>query len=101
MAKPKTKQDKARDEIIRQIGCIIEVDGIMCGAECCPHHITGAGMGAKDAHNRTFGLCLWHHTANDFGHAVHNGTKTFEKNYGTQEDLLIKQNELIEIYTTN
>jgi len=100
MIKP-NKEDKKRFDLIRQIGCIIEVDQQRCGCECAPHHVTGAGVGKKDDHQRTFGLCLWHHTANDFGHCVHNGTQTFEENYGTQEQLLERQNILIEELQNN
>ncbi|MGX0961497.1 hypothetical protein AB7M63_001946 [Bradyrhizobium japonicum] len=36
----------------------------------------------------TIPLCPYHHCLGPFGHAVHNGTKTFEARYGTQKEML-------------
>lgn len=85
-----TKADKERFELLAQIGCII------CGKPCEIHHKTGAGMGLRADHQQTMGLCPYHHRTGNFGEAVHNGTKTFEKNFGTQDELIQKCNKAIE-----
>lgn len=72
---------------VASLGCII------CGKPATVHHITGAGMGLRASHYDTIPLCPYHHQHGPFGHAVHNGTKTFEKNYGTQRELLERTQE--------
>lgn len=84
-----TKADKERFDLLHQIGCIV------CSAEPEIHHKTGAGMGRKASHQDTMSLCPYHHRLAPFGHAVHNGTKTFEKNYGTQDELIERCNKKI------
>jgi len=90
MAKSKpTPEDIERYELLVLIGCII------CGKPPEIHHKTGAGMGLRADNKDTMGLCHSHHRTGKFGHAVHNGTKTFEKNYGTQDELIQKCNTKI------
>jgi len=53
------------------------------------HHKLVAGKGIRASDYDTMPLCFNHHSAQTllpFGHAVHKGTKSFEANYGTQEE---------------
>jgi len=48
-------------------------------------------LGKTKSHERVIPLCTSHHvqwTLLGFGYSVHNGTKTFEERYGTQEEML-------------
>jgi len=53
-----------------------------------PHHLTGGGMGRKMPDSHTIPLCVLHHTAGGHGIALHAGQRTWEANYGKQEELL-------------
>lgn len=93
MKKQPTKADKNRWDKLRQIGCII------CRRPPEIHHITNGTMGKKSSHQETIPLCFNHHSAQTplpHGHAVHKGTKSFEERFGTQRELLIKINKLLE-----
>jgi hypothetical protein len=48
----------------------------------------GSGMGKRSSHFHVIPLCLKCHRHGDYGHCVHNGTREFEKNYKTQEQML-------------
>jgi hypothetical protein len=53
------------------------------------HHKLVAGKGIRASDYDTCPYCFAHHSAQTplpFGHAVHKGTKSFEANYGTQEE---------------
>lgn len=53
------------------------------------HHLrTGAGMGQKSHWSKAIPLCHWHHRTGGYGVAIHAGQKTFEKNHGSELDLL-------------
>ena len=79
-----TKEDKKWFADIRALGCIV------CGThqDLQIHHITGAGMGLRSNHQDSICLCMKHHLTGGPGVAVHAGVKTWEKNYGTQRELL-------------
>ena len=87
--KKPTKADKQWYAKIVELGCII------CGCPCEVHHLTGAGMGMKSDNQNSIGLCPPHHRLGNFGECVHNGVKTFEKKYGTQQELLDKTLKLL------
>lgn len=62
-----------------------------CGGRVEVHHKTGAGMGRRASHFETMPLCTNHHSAQTplaFGKSIHKGTKTFEKNYATQDEMI-------------
>jgi len=69
---------------LASLGCII------CSMPAEIHHLTGAGMALKNPDERAIPLCPRHHRLGGYGVAVHAGVKTWERNYGTQEELLAK-----------
>ena len=75
---------------VAALGCII------CKAPAEVHHLTGAGMGLRAKYLEVIPLCHKHHRTGGHGVAVHAGTKTWEANFGTQEELLIKTIEALE-----
>ena len=85
-----TKADKQRWDKLRRLGCII------CRKPPEIHHLTSAGMGLRSEHVKTIPLCFSCHRTGGHGVAIHAGTKTWEKKYGTQEELLEITNQLLE-----
>lgn len=77
-----TKAEKEHLAAVASLGCII------CESPAEVHHITGAGMGLRSSHFETIPLCPFHHRHGGFGECVHNGTRSFERKYGTQHELL-------------
>lgn len=88
---------------MREIGCIICLEEGYNYCPCQIHHIDGCKTQA--AHAKTLGLCYLHHMA-DQQKPVNRGKyisrhpwkQAFEKRYGTEQNLLIRQNKLIEEY---
>ena len=77
---------------VAALGCICPLpdkDGTYrCEAPAEIHHILNGTMGRKASNYETIPLCPYHHRQGPFGEAVHNGTRTFEANYGTQREML-------------
>lgn len=92
--KPPTKEEKEYMGAVAQLPC--SVNDANCGGKIDVHHKTGAGMAKRASHFEVMPLCFNHHSAQTplpFGHAVHKGTKTFEKLYGTQDDMIRRTKE--------
>jgi hypothetical protein len=83
-----TEEQKARWERIVGYGCIV------CRRSAEIHHIE-TKMGCRKDHSRTIPLCPYHHRIGQRGMALHAGKKEFEKNFGSESELLDKINELI------
>lgn len=96
MKKTKTKEEKIYLSKVAKLPCSISDKN--CGGRVEIHHRTNAGMGLRASHYDTMPLCFNHHSAQTplaFGDAVHKGTKTFEKKYGTQDDLIKQTQEML------
>ena len=68
-----------------------------CGGYVNIHHALIAGE--PRTNDRVIGLCTNHHvqwTPLGFGFSVHNGTKSFEAKYGTQQEMLNWTKEQLE-----
>jgi len=53
------------------------------------HHIrTGVGIGQRSSNYDVIPLCHTHHRTGDWGTAYHKGSTAFEKQYGTELELL-------------
>lgn len=93
MGYPQSYSQMTRYDIIADIGCLI------CRQPPQMHHLRGlefgTGTGKKASNDLTIGLCMMHHTGND---GYHHSPATFEAKYGTQANLLEKQNRLIADY---
>lgn len=104
-----TKAQEARFLAIQMLGCIVcrKHKRIFRAAEI--HHLTVGGRHGQKrrGHDYTIGLCGWHHRgANAFGnpdlglktygpsYALH--ARQFRETYGSDDQLLAYQNELIE-----
>lgn len=86
-----TKAEKLYLSSVAALGCII------CRMPAEIHHPrTGQGMGKKARHDEAIPLCPSHHRNGGYGVAFHAGKKAFELNFGTQQELLIKTNQLLQ-----
>lgn len=83
---------KERFNFLSEYGCII------CKMPTQIHHLIGLkyrGIAQKADDKYTIPLCQKHHIG-EFG--IHTlGIKTWEKRFGTQEELLVKANYIIKI----
>ena len=76
---------------------------------CDAHHLLSGGQ--RIGHAATIGLCPWHHRAvkpdsfgwmgvsgciEAFGPSVATGSKAFHETYGSDEELLAMQNQLLD-----
>jgi Recombination enhancement, RecA-dependent nuclease len=90
-----TKAEKERYDAIARIGCIVcRHEGY--NSPACVHHLTGLmyrATGKKANYEHSIPLCYEHHQGRTGIHTI--GTKAWEAQYGTQEDLLAEVNEII------
>jgi len=75
---------------VASLGCII------CSMPAELHHPRfSQGMAQRANDWLVIPLCTYHHRSGNFGHSIHGGKATFEKNYGKEADLLAKTIETI------
>ena len=82
--------------IIKELGCIV------CGsAPCEVHHLLSGGV--RRGHEFTIGLCTEHHTGNGdlIAPSYHGSKKQFQAICGYDEELLQRQNDLVEAFEEN
>ena len=81
----KSKEEKDYHNKVAQLTCMARG----CNStEVMVHHKTGAGMALRSSHYDVMPLCHYHHQGGNFGECVHNGTKTFERKYGSQRAMV-------------
>lgn len=106
-AKPATVDEKQRFEQIQQIGCLACLKHKNWRRVCEIHHLTDCGI--RRGHSFTIGLCPLHHRGvsdgvafstktmeKTYGPSLTQGSNGFKATYGTDDDLLTWQYELIE-----
>ncbi len=87
-----TNKERRHLARIADYGCII------CQRPCEIHHIRhGMGMAQKNNHYNAIGLCPEHHRIGNYGVAIHAGIKEFEKNFGTELELLERTRKILGI----
>ncbi len=88
--KAPTKAEKTYYAKVVDLGCLI------CEMPAEIHHITTArGFGGRASNDNVLPLCPFHHRLGNIGQAVHSGVKTWEKNFGSQLDLVEKVKSLL------
>jgi len=86
--KNKTRAEKEHLNLIGSMPCIV------CGAHGVQvHHLPR--LGGRKNHFHTIPLCFTHHTGGNIGTAVHSGRRSFERNFGTEAELLEKVNRSV------
>ena len=93
--KAATRQEKEHMGRVAALGCIVCEDLGYYGSPATVHHIGNQGMRAS--HFDTIPLCPAHHQHGGFGVAVHAGRKTWESIYGTEQELLARVKERLEV----
>jgi hypothetical protein len=79
---------------VAAMGCIVCRNENLGESPAAIHHINCGAMGRRSSHRQAIGLCKPHHQDADgtskYGGqiAVHRGLESFEKRYGTEEELL-------------
>jgi len=87
---------KVRYAALAELGCIVcyNLSGLF--TPTCIHHIRhGQGMSQRSHFSDTLPLCHMHHQGGACGVALHAGQSTWEKNFGTETELLEQVNTLI------
>lgn len=76
-------------------------------ARCCDYNHTKSGN-IREGHSRGYAGCLWHHrgrvsngwthrrTREHFGPSLMDGSRLFERTYGTNDELIEIQNHVLE-----
>lgn len=86
-----TVEDMRHLEAVAALGCLL------CSAPAEIHHVrAGQGMGQRAPHDRVLPLCRCHHREGGFGVAFHAGTREWQRRYGSEADLLVMVEILLE-----
>lgn len=89
MFRQMNKSEKEHLNAIANLGCVI------CSSPACIHHLRhGMGMGQRNNHYNVIPLCFLHHQGKEGIHTL--GTKTWQKKYGSETDLLTKVNKQLQ-----
>jgi len=70
------------------LGCIVCLNNGYYDTPAEVHHIGNQAMGKRASNYETIPLCPIHHRRGNVGVAVHSGRKSFEANFGTEQELL-------------
>lgn len=83
------KDDREYLQRVAELGCVV-CRNLGYGASPAEiHHLRkGCGVGQRSSHRRAIPLCPPHHRTGGYGVAIHAGKKTWEKIYGSEEELL-------------
>lgn len=94
--KAATKAEKAHMSKVVELGCIACRTKGIYGTPAEVHHLrVGVGMGQRSGHKKSIPLCPPHHRTGGFGVAIHAGQKTWEAEFGTEEELLAQVEDLL------
>lgn len=103
-----TKEQQRRQDLIRDLGCLVARLRGHGFVPCEIHHLTDCGRTISQDH--TIGLNPWSHRGvsfNDltyaqcrelFGPSLAKGSKIFHAEFGSNEELLEMQNQLLDKY---
>lgn len=91
-----TKAEVAHLTALANLGCIVCINLSYGFTPPEIHHLRdGVGMSQRSTHFKAIPLCHRHHRTGGYGVAFHAGKKEFEKNFGTERELLAQVNELL------
>lgn len=83
------RERQSRFDAISRIGCCVCVrEGLGATPPHIHHVLTGRIKGRRNSDDQTIGLCPYHHQHGGTGEAVHAGIKSFERNHGSELELL-------------
>ena len=90
MAKAATAKEKKHLNKLASMGCIVCVNSDLGETPAEIHHIGNGTMGKRANNYEAIPLCHFHHRTGNIGEAVHAGRKSFEANFGTEQELLLQ-----------
>lgn len=90
MAKAATAKEKKHLNKISSMGCIVCVNLNLGETPAEIHHIGNGTMAKRASNYEAIPLCHFHHRTGNSGEAVHAGRKSFEENFGTEQELLLQ-----------
>lgn len=83
------KADSLHLSRVAALGCIVCRNHNLGETPAEIHHIrTGQGTSQRADHRKSIPLCHMHHRNGGYGVAIHAGRKQWEKNFGTELQLL-------------
>ena len=88
MAKKPTKAESEHMGKVAAMGCIVCCNLSFGETPATIHHIGNGTMAKRASNYEVIPLCHFHHQGGNNGEAVHSGRKSFEKNFGTEKELL-------------
>ena len=83
-----TKKEKEHLGKVASLGCIVCCNLGLGETPAEIHHIGNGTMSKRASNYEAIPLCHFHHLGGNIGEAVHSGRKSFEKNFGTEQELL-------------
>lgn len=93
MSKSKSKPEQRHLARVAALGCIVCKN---LGYDDTPaeiHHCSkGTGLAVRADNYHVIPLCAIHHRQGGHGVAIHAGRQTWEKNHGTESELLVQVN---------
>lgn len=79
------KEKKEHYNAVASLGCVV------CGQPADIHHCKrNPTFPAKRENRPVIPLCKYHHQDGGYGFAIHAGLETWERNFGTQEELMLQ-----------
>jgi len=87
-----TKAEKEHMSRVVGMGCCVCVNLQLGETPAEIHHIGNGTMGKRASNYEVIPLCHAHHRTGGYGIAVHAGRKSFEANFGTEQELLEQTN---------
>ena len=97
MAKTATAKEKKHLNKVASMGCIVCCNLGLGETPAEIHHISNGTMSKRASNYETIPLCHFHHRTGNNGEAVHSGRKSFEKNFGTEQELLEQVNRWLSL----
>lgn len=89
--------DEGHLDRVRALGCVVCFNLGRGWVPACAHHLrTGYGEGQKAPDHEAIPLCAWHHQNGPIGEGFHNGTRTWQRRFGTELELLAQTNEQLQ-----
>jgi hypothetical protein len=82
------KAERKHLQRVAELGCIVCRNTGLGETPAHAHHINSKTMGRKSNDYETIPLCPAHHNGGAHGIAVHSGLETWERNFGTERQLL-------------
>ncbi len=82
------KAEKEHMSRVSEMGCCVCVSLGHGETPAEIHHVGNGTMGKRASNYEVIPLCHIHHRTGGYGVAVHAGRKSFEANFGTEQELL-------------